>query len=318
MSELTRQYLKMTLFTILFAGITADAQTVISPVDEVLRRADEQRKIYLEEFKNLLSEETKTFEIYDKKGDVKKRRTVKSTFIVYQLSKGDGQVAEYRNIVAVDGKPLGETDKRALDFFEKVAQAESANNELAKLHDESTRFDQEILVNGFTLFQSVALAEKLRPFFEFKLEGREMIDGAEVFVVSYRQIKQSPFIVVNSKKLSSGVTPSLKYDVDLENDVDFMERLSGKFWIDALSFQVWREQRLITLRPDNFAAPVTFSEDVFEYQKSDFGILTPKKISHTQYELKKKERVSIKDGRVVFEYEKFTKPDVEVKSSEVK
>lgn len=288
------------------------------PLAEIIAKAGEQRKVYVEEFKNLLSQETKKFEIYDKKGAVKKSRTVTSTFIVYQLSKGDNLVAEYRHVIAVDGKPLDNADKRAQDFFEKIARAESQNSELAKLHDESTRFDQEILVDGFTLFQSVALVEKVRPFIEFRLEGREILDGTEVLIVSYRQTRQSPFIVINSKKGAQNVTPILKYDVDLEDDVDFRERLSGKFWIDAKTFQVWREERLMTVQPGDFAVPVPLAEDVFEFQKSEFGILTPKKISHTQYELKKKDRVSIKEGRVVFEYEKFTKPDVEVKSTDVK
>ena len=318
-----QRFLNIKLISVLIF-IFAIANTVVAqneanlPIAEIVAKAGEQRKVYVEEFKNLLSQETKKFEIYDKKGAVKKSRTVTSTFIVYQLSKGDNRVAEYRHVIAVDGKPLDNADKRAQDFFEKIEKVESLGKELKKLHDESLRHDLDILVNGFTLFQSVALVEKVRPFLEFKLEGREILDGAEVLVVSYRQTRQSPFIVINSKKGSPNVVPSLKYDVGLEDDVDFKERLSGKFWIDASTFQVWREQRLITLQPENFAVPVPLAEDVFEFQKSDFGILTPKKISHTQYELKKKDRTSIKEGRVVFEYEKFTKPDVEVKSSEVK
>src|SRR5688500_9442587 len=75
-----------------------------SNVGGILDNTAAQSKTYVEEFKNLIADEKKTFEIFDKKGEVKKRRTVESTFLVYPLSKAEGEVAEFRNIIAVDGK----------------------------------------------------------------------------------------------------------------------------------------------------------------------------------------------------------------------
>ena len=287
-------------------------------LDEIIRNAAEQRNAYVEEFKNLLSQETKTFEIYDKKGQVKKRRLVVSNFIVFQLENDDKRIAEYRNIVSVDGKQLNNTDKRAQDFFEQITKAGSSQKQLEKLDMEGSRFDEEISLSLFTLYQSVSLAENLRPFFEFKLDGKETLAGGDVYVLSYQQVKESPYIITNAKKEPVDGRLTLKYDVDFNGGRDVNPRLLGKYWIDANTFQVWREQRVLTLQPKGFSAPVVFAENVFEFQKSDFGILTPKKISYTQYRLEKKDLFARKEASVNFEYDKFTKPDVEVNSGEVK
>src|SRR5215210_4006162 len=66
-------------------------------LQEIIDKAEAQTRVYVETFKNLLSEERKTFEIYDKRGEVKKRRSVVSTFIVYPLSKDENQITEFRN-----------------------------------------------------------------------------------------------------------------------------------------------------------------------------------------------------------------------------
>ena len=186
------------------------------------------------------------------------------------------------------------------------------------MHEESLRYDLDIFVNGFTLFRSVELDERLRPFFEYKLEGKETIGGSEAYVISFRQTMECPFISVNKKSNSQEVKRSLTYDIHLKDNVDYNERLSGRFLIDASNFQVWREERVMTLRPDGFDRRVSLDENVFEFQKSEFGIFTPRKITHTQYDFKQKQQTSVKDVRVIFEYGKFTKPDVEVKSADVK
>lgn len=109
----------ITAILLTFLAVNAGfGQSAADPtINEIVRNAAEQRNAYVEEFKNLLSRETKTFEIYDKKGSVKKRRVVVSNFIVYQLDNDDKRIAEYRNVVSVDGKQLDNTDKRAQDFL---------------------------------------------------------------------------------------------------------------------------------------------------------------------------------------------------------
>ena len=70
-----QRFLNIKLISVLIF-IFAIANTVVAqneanlPIAEIVAKAGEQRKVYVEEFKNLLSQETKKFEIYDKKGAV--------------------------------------------------------------------------------------------------------------------------------------------------------------------------------------------------------------------------------------------------------
>ena len=295
-------------------GQIADTSSIYA----VITAAAEQRKSYINEFKNLMSAETKTFEIYDKKGEIKKKRTVLSTFIVYQLSKDDRSIAEYRNVVSVDSKKLDDTDKRAQDFFEEIVKVDSSKKELEKLDKEGSRYDEDISLNGLTLYQAAVLTDNIRPYFDFKLDGKERLGDREVFVLTYQQTKETPYISTDPKKRSTDGKMNLIYDVDFEGSRNVNARLRGKFWIDALTHQVWKELRVLTIQPEGFAAPAVFAENTFEYQGSDFGILTPRKISYIQYRIDKKSRETRKEAGVTFDYANFTKPDVEVESSEVK
>ena len=288
------------------------------PLPEIIGRASEQRTAYQDVFKNLLSRETKTSETYKKNGEVKKQRTIVSTFLVYQLSKDVNRISEFRNVKSVDGKTLNNTEMRAQSLFETVSKAESSDKELQKIEDESQRYDEDIAVTGLTLFQAVPLSDNLRPFFDFKLEGKDSIGGLPVYVVSYQQIKATPYISANPLRLANDHRLSVFYDSGIRSDRDLGERLSGKFWLDAETFQVRREVRDFTLQPPDFPRPVLLAETTFEYQKSDFGILVPKRIIHVQNQILEGDRSSRKEAKIIFDYDNFTKPDVEVKSAEVK
>ncbi len=276
---------------------------------EMINRARERTRIYLETFKNLLSEETKTFEIYEKSGKIKKRRVVDSTFLVYQLTKDAGRVAEFRNVLAVDGKKLADADGRAKAFFEKVVASDNSQKEYERIRDESSRFDEGFAISGLTLFQAIALSEELRGKFRFTLAGRESIGGKNVYVVLFDQIRADPAITVNVPSASHN------YDIEIEGErgVELNPMIRGKMWIDADTFDIRRELRERTIQPAGFPQPVVVAEDLLEYTDSSFGILTPKALSHTQYRVRLKDRELTKDTSIVFEYGKFTQPDVDVK-----
>src|SRR5688500_17805961 len=92
--------------TFVLVGAAIGQHSAPLSLEAILNGSAERRETYINEFKNLLSEETKTFSIYDKKGAVKKTRTITSTFIVYQLSKNEKSIAEFRNVTAIDGKKV--------------------------------------------------------------------------------------------------------------------------------------------------------------------------------------------------------------------
>ena len=280
--------------------------------EDLIGRAARRSQVYLETFKNLLSEEIKTFEIINKQGEVKKQRKVESTFLVYQLVKDDGQVAEFRNVVAVDGKKLGKTEERAKDFFEKVVSSESSQKELDRIRDESSRYDEDYAVNGLTLFQAIALNHDLRPSFTFTVKGTDTISGIKTIVIAFEQTGSNRSITVNG-------TGANNYDIEIDGEKSELNpRIRGKLWLDAETLNIRREVRERTIQPFGWDRSVVVSEDIFEYGDSEFGILTPKKIVHVQNVIKLKERSARKDAKVEFVYGRFTKPDVEVRSSEVK
>ena len=300
----------LVLLLVLAASSTSDAQLVeeVTP-QEMINRARARTAVYLETFKNLLSEEKKTFEIYEKGGKIKKRKVVDSTFLVYQLTKEQGKVAEFRNVTAVDGKKVVNVDDRAKDFFEKVVASDNSQKEYERIRDESSRFDEDFAINGLTLFQAIALSDELRGRFRFTMAGRESIGGKNVYVVLFEQIRADPAITVNS------ATASNNYDIEIEgaSDVELNARIRGKLWIDTDTFNVRRELRERTIQPAGMAQPLVVAEDELEYADSAFGILTPQTLSHVQYRVRLKDGVASKDTKILFEYGKFTQPDVEVK-----
>lgn len=298
------------LLLIFAASSVGEAQLVeeVTP-QEMIDRARARTNVYLETFKNLLSEEKKTFEIYEKSGKIKKRKTVDSTFLVYQLTKEQGRVAEFRNVTAVDGKKVPNVDDRAKDFFEKVVAADNSQKEYERIRDESSRFDEDFAINGLTLFQAIALSDELRGRFRFTMAGRESIGGKTVYVVLFEQIRADPAITVNSPSATNN------YDIEIEGptNVELDARIRGKLWIDADTFNVRRELRERTIQPVGLAQPVVVAEDELEYTDSAFGILTPQTLTHVQYRVRLKDGVASKDTKILFEYGKFTQPDVEVK-----
>lgn len=298
--------------------LSTDAQTTQIQIEDILTNASQQASNYYETFKNLLTEETKVFETFDKNGGKKIKRTVASTFIVYGLQNADGQIAEFRNVTTVDGKPIGSTENRTQSFFEKVARAGSSVKEREQLADESLRYDPEIKIDGLTLFQAVPLAVNIRPALEFTRLPDETLDGRKVIVIAYKQVKPSSVIRTSTDVSSNSAETVMAFDLDLKIEPAGTERLRGTFWIDPETFQTRREVRELIAQPENFPSPVVISRTEFSYADSMFDILTPASIVYTDYNLDKKKHISVPDLRVTFTYSKFSRADVEVKSAEVK
>lgn len=265
---------------------------------------------YLARFRDLLAEERKTFEFYGSNGRVRKTRVVESNFIVYELG-GEGKAAEYRHVLRVDGKAVEKADLRSEEFFEKLTKLGSSRKEREKLQEESTRFDEGMRINGFTLFQAVALSPKVRGAMAF----RQSAEGEPVIRLDYEQKAESPLITVN-RGSTSGEEPVVSFEIDDNSREAFNERLRGSLWVDAASKRVVREVRELTVRPAGFVRAILISRVVLEYQPSEFGINTPVKITHEFFTLKRKQQESELDVRAVFEYTRFSRPDVDVKAEE--
>jgi hypothetical protein len=290
-------------------------------LDTIVKNADAQAQKYRNEFRNLLSEEVKTFEMFEKDGDVKKRTVIQSNFIIYQSSKDESVATEYRNVFKVDGKPVGDSEKRTIELFEKIAKSDSLQDELERIRKEGSRYDKTLEINGLTLLQTPILTDYSRPYFNFKLAGRENLSGREVFIVEYQQTKASPYVLLNEES-TDGTKVTIGFNLELPNQINkFNVFLRGKLWIDAQTFQIWRENRELTAQVKSNEPPLLLIQSDFEYQPSDFGILAPKRITFSYFEVKTKDKgreiSTILDTKATFEYAKFSKSDVEVKSNEI-
>lgn len=289
-------------------------------LETILTEAEKQTVKYKENFSNLLAEETKTFEDYDKNGEIKKTRRVESNFLVYQSVKNPERTVEYRNVTKVDGESVGNIEKRAEDFFNDVLKSDSAEKELEKIQKESSRYDKNLDIAGLTLNQAPILASHIRPYFDFSLGSDENYENRQVYVVNYQQNKPSPYVVYNDDEARPGKL-FLSYFLDLPKSLkDSQPLLRGTLWIDKETFQVLRERRDVILPAQNQTKPIPVMAMTFDYQLSDLGVLTPKKITLTDNNVKvnKNDEYSVTaDNKATFEYTKFTQSDVEVKSGEV-
>ena len=238
------------LFLIVFNATNLWAQTpqtLPAPtIETVLTEAAKQTANYQEAFKNLLAVETKTFEQFGKNDEVKEKKTVESNFLVYQSSKDAKVSSELRSVTKVDGKPVSDSVERSNRFFAELAKTTTLKSELEKIQKEGNRYDKTIEVTGLTLYEAVILSDNLRPFFDFKLLSSENYQGNDVFVISYSQTKKSPFISFNEdNKNSKDLT--LNFELDLPKSLRNSDAfLNGKLWIDAKTYQIRREERVLT------------------------------------------------------------------------
>lgn len=293
---------------------TVAAAPAPADLNTILTEATKQIDVYRETFKDLLATETKTFEDYNKSGDLRDAKVVESNFLVYQSAKDSKATAELRNVTKVDDELVPDSQSRADSFLAELGKTSTSEKELEKVEKEGLRYDKTLRIYGFTINQGIALSENLRPVFDFKLLGTENYQGSEVYVVSYQQTRKSPYITVN-EKASDAKGGSADFDADIPGALKKSDKfLRGKLWIDKNNFQIRREERQLTVNSPT-AALIVF-ESVFEYVPSEFGILVPKKISLLENEIKKagknEDYSTVKNMMVNFEYSKFRKTNVEV------
>ena len=296
---------------------SAQMSARISPApvgfETILSEAEKQTINYQEVFKNLLATETKTFEDYDKNGNLKNQTFVESDFFVYESAKNKDLSSELRNVTKVDGKLVPDSQARADRFLAELGKTTTAEKELEKIQDESSRYDKTLRINGLTLFEAITLDRDLRSYFDFRLIGSENYQGNEVYVVGYQQTKQSPLISVNGKASNDKRTKA-DFDISLPDSLKKSDVfLRGKLWIDKQTFQLWREERQLAVQT---ATPIVAMETVLEYQPSEFGILVPKKVSLQLNTIKKNSKenefTAVADTKAVFDYSKFRKFNVDV------
>ena len=113
--------------------MTSPTPTTAAPnLETILTEAQKQSEAYREAFRNLLAEETKTFEEFGKTGEVEETTVVKSNFLVYQSGKKATVTSELRNVLEVNGKLVPNSQQRSNEFFGRTRKGKNRRKGIAE------------------------------------------------------------------------------------------------------------------------------------------------------------------------------------------
>ncbi len=273
-------------------AVLALARQSSPDTEHIITQAARQSEEYSAKFKDLTAEETKITEIFSPSGKLEQRRVIVSDFIVYESRLDQKDTFEYHNIREVDGKAIKDRQQRVMGLFEWLSKVKSVEKELERINRESYRYDLQFWMRGFTLNQGVALKEKHRHRYSFEVAGREIVDGTEMIIVRQQQTTGAP----EAYKVS--LPPEFR---------DPQPRWRGTLWLDARTFQIWREEREIIVRHPKSESPLTLVRYEQNYGPSDFGILAPRKFVFsffTHFQNKSKPELLL-HGRLTYTYTSF-------------
>lgn len=309
---------KLFLVCFLFISFSAKAQEI--NLEELIKKAEKSVINYVQTFKNLSADEKKDFKYYKKDGNIDESRIIKSTLIIYQ-PENSRATYEFRNPLEYNSKSVAKSDEKIGDFFEKLAKAKNDSKILNQIRSESERYDGFFKSYGVTLNPVTPLFE-LRPFFEFKIIGKDKIEGREVFIVEYVQTKPTLLYKVNATNEELKQEPrGTGFNGLIPNKFrPTNPRMSGKLWLDANTGQIWRNQFKIVINPAILNHSVDFQENDYQYQSSQFGILVPKSARNLNYKIEgdsDKNLRAFKYADRYFEYSNFASVASEIKKYEV-
>jgi hypothetical protein len=233
-------------------------------LEDLLDKAGDLSDKYKTLFRDLMAEEKKVFEFYDKKtGKVENQRQMVSDLIVYASQKEPKHVTEYRNIREVDGKPVKNQFERIEKLFERVSKADSPDKEIDRINRESSRYDFGARVIGYTIMNAIATWKSLRRFFKYEFAGRERVGEQELIVIKFEQTEVVENLGGLEEYRKLNVTGPL---------------MRGQYWLDPQTGQLRREHHELFFR-DN-AQPRAFKaiEADYEFTSGEQGIWLPRRI----------------------------------------
>lgn len=285
-------------------------------------KAERESQRYSEVFKNLSAEETKTKSYYRPNGRLAETRVIKSFFIVYQ-SPENRSVQEFRNVLEYNGKNVARSEHKTTGFFERLARADSSSEAAEKIRDEGLRFDGRIISWGMTLTQDRPFRSSIRGFFEFTVIGKEQVEGRDVWVIGYQQTKMTSEIRANPTKAERKQSiRGIEYSTVISKSFQPTNPLMrGVIRLDAETAQIWSNEFEIVLHPEKLSEPVVSINISYEYQPSEFGILTPKKFLIRNFRISGRGDRSLSvtiDAESVFEYSDFREFKVEANDYEIR
>ncbi|MDT4966097.1 MAG: hypothetical protein QOJ64_834 [Acidobacteriota bacterium] len=281
-----------------FAQQPAQTDVDSAELKDLLRRAGISMSEYKARFKDLTAQEEQRIEEYDSQGKLEKQRRIASELVIYQSQLDPTQMVEYRDVKSVDGVAIKKGEARLVNLLNKSAKADSVKKELDRIYRESRRYDLRNSSYGMTLYQGLPLEEKLREAFQFKLAGREQVNGHDAIVLEYQQVSQTPSITSDLAGLPAPLKGAKAF-------------YRGRLWLDAETAQIRREVRELTLRLPSLSQDLVLYRFDLDYADSRFGFLTPQRIVITFYTRGRtgadKKPELLLGGKTTFEYGAFTR-----------
>ena len=264
----------------------------------ILQQAASRRADYVETFKDLTAVETKTTELFDKNGKTEKQRKVISDLLIYKLQTNSSVMDEFRITREVDGKPVGQGEKRAIELLGSLAKSKNFEQERKRLRDENLKYTLKYYRWGITLQPVPAVIKEMQPAYEFLLGQSELIDGRKMVVLNYQSKGDSP----SSSNLVRNFTNPRIGD-------------RGKVWLDSEDFRVWRWVSEKTVIDKDITSPVVYMRDEIQYVPSAFGIRVPKTVTTSFFDKDESERRSVRlTGRITYTYDAFKRFEVSTES----
>ena len=243
-------------------GPVASAAADLEPM---LTRFFESAARYEQTFRNLTAEETRVIEEFDDSGRVKKRRVIVADLVVYRPTRDAAAgAAEFRDVRLVDGKPVSQRSKRALDLITRAMSRASLEEELRLIGRESHRYEFNWHIGNFAIHQLPRLESVLRDNFRFTRVGPAQVNGHNVVELEYREVMTRPN--------QSGIDGLYKR----MGVTSFFER--GRVWLDAATNELRRGRFEFAGVHPALPGPIQLLGIESTYVESRFGILVPDRI----------------------------------------
>src|SRR5262245_64304395 len=204
------------------------AQTELSDLlDRASKRVEEYRAL----FKDLTAEETRTTEVFNRRGEVTEKKVVLSDFFVYQSRFNEQAIYEYRPARSINAKPVANREENVQKFFNKLARADTAEKEGEILFEENRKGHLRYWYFHLTLHQAGAFYKEMQRHNDFEIIGREEIEGRETVIVGYTRKDTWP---LNPRELIGKRMAS-----DFKSGI---LRQRGRYWLDAETERMLRNE----------------------------------------------------------------------------
>jgi hypothetical protein len=280
-------------------------------LSNILDRASRRVEEYKALFKDLTAEETRTTEVFNRRGEVTEKKVVLSDFFVYQSRFNDQAIYEYRPARSINAKPVANREENVQKFFNKLARADTAEKETEILYEENRKGHLRYYYFHMTLHPAAAFYEQSQHNYDFEIIGREEIEGRETVIIGYTWKAPRP---LNPREL-----------IGKRMSSDFKRgilRFRGRYWLDAESARMLRAEHEDMLEFNDTKEPLVAIRGLYEYAPSSYGITTPKRIVVDlfldSWREKDGARRLSRDCRITYEYGPFQRFNVTSKEEEKK